>query len=172
LTGRGKATAGATRAFSGFSYSSMAPGEPATGDAPDVVPGLRPDETDVWLTQWQIAEEGINVETGEDVHWALISMDQAWAGRLLGNRRAINLQLDTYADATRGSDDPSWTQLAGRVERIDQISMLREQPGRTSEAAEEQTSGFGEAVQHEVTSLRTLRAHDGDIVGWVVRVRS
>ncbi|WP_108251254.1 hypothetical protein [Planctomonas deserti] len=172
VTGGGEVAAGSTRAFSAFSFDPLTPAEPMVADAPDVVPELRPHETDVWLSQWQIAEEEIIFEEGEEVRWALIPMDEAWTKRLFGNRRAIHLQLDTYAAATRGSDDPSWTRLVGGIARIDQVSMPRQQAVPTDHAAEEQGLQLGEAIQHQVTSLQTSRAHDGDVVGWVVRVRS
>ncbi|RJT87638.1 hypothetical protein D6T64_13625 [Cryobacterium melibiosiphilum] len=140
-------------------------------DDEDIVPSKHSDETDVWFTDWQVAEDGMNVELDERVDWDLVRMDLAWVARLFAGRRSIPLQLDTYADAGRGLADLSErTHLAGRVARIDQVSVRYEQS--TDPAVRGLVPEPGGAMQHRVLSFRDRRAHPGKVVGWVVRVRA
>jgi hypothetical protein len=136
----------------------------------DVTPprGLR--KTDVWLTGWQVAEDGFDLALDQRVGGALVPIDQDWAIRLFLSRRIISLQRDTYAEATRGTRDTGdWTQLSGRVSRIDQISVRYQ----TSDDPAEHglVPELDDAMQHSVRTLKEPRTHPGQIVGWVVRVR-
>lgn len=152
------------------SYEPLMREETRAVDAEDVTPNRGPHETDVWLTEWQVAEDGFDVALDQCVDWTLVPMDQDWAARLFAGRRTIPLQRDTYAEATRDTRETlDWTQLAGRVARIDQIS-VRYQP---SEDASEHglVPETGGAMQHSVRSLHKRRAHHGEIVGWIVRVQ-
>jgi len=137
----------------------------------DTVPSPETRDTDVWLTEWQVAEDGLDVALDQRVDWSLVPMDQNWASRLFAGRRAIPLQLDTYADAVRDPSDRSeWTQLSGRVARIDQIS-VRYHPSEDPKERGGLVPETGGAMQHSVPSLRQTRGHHGKIVGWIVRVR-
>ena len=154
-----------------FSYEAFLRGDYEAVDAEDIAPGRGPYETDVWLTEWQVAEDGFDVAVDQRVEWALVAMDQDWVARLFAGRRAIPLQLDAYAEATRDILDPLvWTHLSGRVARIDQISVRYYR----SEVAEERgvrVAETGGAMQHSVLSLRKPRAFHGQLVGWIVRVQ-
>ena len=153
------------------SYEPLVREDVIAVDAEDIVPSRGPHETDVWLTEWQVAEDGFDVALDQHVDWALVPMDQDWLARLFAGRRTVRLQLDTYAEAVRDSREASdWTQLSGRVVRIDQISVpyhLSEDPAERGVRVPE----TGGAVQHSVRSLRKPRAHHGELVGWIVRVR-
>ena len=153
------------------SYEPLVREDVIAVDAEDIAPSRGPHETDVWLTEWQVAEDGFDVALDQHVDWALVPMDQDWLARLFAGRRTVRLQLDTYAEAVRDSREASdWTQLSGRVVRIDQISV----PHHTSEDPAERgvrVPETGGAVQHSVRSLRKPRAHHGELVGWIVRVR-
>ncbi len=145
--------------------------EPEVVDAEDIVPSMGPHETDVWLTQWQVAEDGLDVALDQHVDWALVPMDQGWLARLFAGRRTVPLQLDTYADAVRNRSDPSaWTLLSGRVARIDQIS-VRYDPSEDSAEPGERLPEVGGAMQHSVLSLQKPRAYHGELVGWILRIR-
>ena len=152
------------------SYESLRTEESRAVDAEDVAPNRGPRETDVWLTEWQVAEDGFDVALDQRVDWTLVPMDQDWVIRLFSGRRTVPLQRDTYAEATRDSREISdWTQLSGRVARIDQIS-VRYHPSEDP-AEHGLVPETGGAVQHSVLSLRKPRAHHGQIVGWIVRVQ-
>lgn len=154
-----------------FSYEPILRREVEAVDAEDTVPSKGPHETDVWLTEWQVAEDGLDVAVGQHVDWALVPMDQSWVARLFAGRRTIPLQLDTYADAKRDISDPSaFTLLSGRVARIDQIS-VQYQPSDDPAERGVRLPEAGGAMQHTVVSLRKPRAYHGELVGWIVRVR-
>lgn len=53
----------------------------------------------VWLTDWQIAEEHILVESGGGVDWTVYPADTNWVSRLFGDRLAVEWQYDTYGEA-------------------------------------------------------------------------
>ena len=154
-----------------FSYEALLGGDYESVDAEDIVPGRGPHETDVWLTEWQVAEDGFDVAVDQRVEWALVPMDQDWVARLFAGRRAVSLQLDAYAEATQDILAPLvWTHLSGRVARIDQISVRCYR----SEVPKERGVGVAEtggAMQHSVLSLRKPRAFHGQLVGWIVRVQ-
>jgi hypothetical protein len=44
----------------------------------DTVPAFKDGESDVWLTEWQIEEDGYDVAVGDEIAWALYAMDQPW----------------------------------------------------------------------------------------------
>jgi len=137
----------------------------------DIVPSPETRDTDVWFTEWQVAEDGLDVALDQRVDWSLVPMDQNWASRLFAGRRTIPLQLDTYADAVRDPSDRSeWTQVSGRVARIDQIS-VRYHPSKDPEERGVLVPETAGAMQHSVRSFRQTRSHHGKIVGWIVRVR-
>ena len=137
----------------------------------DIVPSQEPRDTDVWFTEWQVAEDGLDVALDQRVDWSLVPMDQNWVSRLFAGRRTIPLQLDIYADAVRDPSDPSdRTQLSGRVARIDQIS-VRHHPSKDPEERGVPVPETGGANQHSVLSFRQSRGHHGEVVGWIVRVR-
>ncbi|TFD52165.1 hypothetical protein E3T55_06785 [Cryobacterium frigoriphilum] len=99
----------------------------------DIVPSQESGDIGVWFTEWQVAEDGLDVALDQHVDWSLVPMDQDWVSRLFAGRRAVSLQLDTYADAVRDPSDRSdRTQLSGRVARIDQIS-VRYHPSKDPE---------------------------------------
>lgn len=150
------------------------------GDAPAPIPAVAPDdplpdptgtETDVWLTEWQVAEDGFDVAVGERVDWALTTMDQQWIRRLLGDRRTVPLHRDTYADAPSGDARQSARHdLSGVVTRIDQVSVRfvgSDDPADGGGLVPE----CGGAHQHSVSALSDRRPHHGSITGWIVRVR-
>lgn len=159
------------RVYYGASYDPLLRADEEVVDDEDIVPSRHPDETDVWFTGWQVAEDALNVELDQHVGWDLVPMDQDWVDRLFAGRRSIPLQLDTYADARRDLADLSdRTRLAGRVARIDQVSVRYEvSTDPAVRGLVPETSG---AMQHSVLSFRQRRAHHGKAVGWVVRVRA
>ncbi|MGO1385852.1 MAG: DUF6578 domain-containing protein [Microbacterium gubbeenense] len=153
-----------------FSFRPLVKKDVGAVDAEDIAPSSGPHETDVWLTEWQVTEDGFDVALDQRVDWTLVPMDQEWVTRLFSGRRTFPLQRDTYAQTTRDTRETSdWTQLSGRVSRIDQIS-VRYQPSEDP-AEHGLVPETGGAVQHSVPSLQRPRAHHGEIVGWIVRVR-
>jgi hypothetical protein len=136
-------------------------------DAEDISPSRGAQDTDVWLTEWQVGDDGFDVALGEHVDWALVPMDQAWASRLFAGRRTVLLQRDTEAGARGHRTD--WTYRSGRVVRIDQVS-VRYRPTQAP-AEHGLVPETGGAMQHSVRSLWAPRAHHGQIVGWIVRLR-
>lgn len=154
------------------SYAPLIPVEPVVVDAEDTVPlkGIR--EVDVWLTGWQVEEDGFDVVLDEQIDWSLVPMDQQWLTHLFMGRRDVPLQRDTYAGASgemHGSS--SWTQLVGRVTRVDQVSVRHPEecgPGQSGEGLAE----VGGAMQHTVLRVQKSRGHHGNLVGWIVRVKT
>ena len=137
----------------------------------DIVPSQESGDTDVWFTEWQVAEDGLDLALDQHVDWSLVPMDQDWISRLFAGRRAVSLQLDTYADAVRDPSDRSdRTQLSGRVARIDQIS-VRYHPSKDPEERGVRVPETGGAMQHSVLSFHQSRGHHGKVVGWIVRLR-
>lgn len=53
-----------------FSYEPVRGKEPEVVDAEDIVPTRGPHETDVWLTQCQVAEDGLDVALDQPIDWA------------------------------------------------------------------------------------------------------
>lgn len=142
--------------------------------APEVPPGITSplptvDEVDVWLTEWQVAEDHLQVVLDEIIAWDLIPMDHDWIARLFADRRTVPLELDTYAGATRDKDAADWTRLGGTVVRIDQISI------RYVPSTEPREPGVvparGAAVVHTVASVWPMQPHHGSICGWIIRIR-
>lgn len=134
----------------------------------DPVPALTDGETDVWLTEWQVEEDGFDVAVGEHVAWTLYESDQPWIDLILTEPRTVPLQRDTY-DHERSEDERSTRRdLCGVVARIDQVSVRFVSSERRGYLAPESRGG----QQHVVSSLSNRRPHHGDITGWIVRVRS
>lgn len=154
----------------GASYDSRLTGNVRAVEAEDSAPPAGPHETDVWLTEWQVAEDGFDVALDENVDWALVPMDQDWAARLFAGRRTVDLQRDSYAEPLQdASETAGWTRLCGRVTRIDQISVRYQQSNGPADPGP--VPVIGGASQHSVHNLHTERAHHGALVGWIVRVR-
>ncbi|WP_104133737.1 hypothetical protein [Cryobacterium sp. Y62] len=42
----------------------------------DIVPSQEPRDTDVWFTEWQVAEDSLDVALDQHVDWSLGPMDQ------------------------------------------------------------------------------------------------
>jgi hypothetical protein len=61
----------------GFSYEPILARTVDAVDPEDIVPSRGPQETDVWLTEWQVAEDGLDVAVDQHVEWALVPMDQS-----------------------------------------------------------------------------------------------
>lgn len=154
----------------GFSFRPLVKRVQGAVSTADVVPVRGPDDTDVWLTEWQVAEDSLGVSINQQVDWVLVPMDQEWLNILFAGRKRVSFRLDTYADAVRKLGDPSWTHLSGHVIRIDQIS-VRHQPLRGPAVRREAVRAVGEAMEHSVRSVQQRRPHHGSIVGWIVRVR-
>lgn len=135
----------------------------------DTVPALMGGESDVWLAEWQIEEDGYVVAVGDEIAWALSAMDQPWIDLVLKARRTVPLQLDFSADELTEVDRATRRDLRGIIVRIDQVSVrfVNDPDGRGLSVPE--TNG---GQQHSVSSLSDRRPHHGDIIGWIVRVRS
>ncbi|MBX0300766.1 hypothetical protein K2F54_12360 [Cryobacterium sp. 1639] len=78
-----------------------------------------PAGTPVWLTEWQVAEVRLDVGVGDRVDWRLVAMDAPWLTRLFGDRRAVQLQLDLYAEALE--QNPVLATVAGTVVGIEVV---------------------------------------------------
>lgn len=151
------------------SYSPMV-------DAPerDVEPGIVSPppscgEVDVWLTEWQVAEDHFAVVVGETVAWKLVPMDHDWITRLFESRRTVPLQLDMYAEATRGENALDWTEINGVVVRLDQVSVQYVQSNDPAQRG--LFPQRGAAVVHTVSSIWPVQPHHGHLSGWIVRIR-
>lgn len=154
------------------SYEPLIKAELGVVDAEDVVPAPGLDETDVWLTEWQVSEDGFDVVLGEEVDWELVPMDQEWLARLFAGRRTVSLQRDTSAGLVGELyEASSWSRCVGQVTRIDQVSVRF----MASNDPAEHGTGFAEiggAMQHTVASVQEPRGHHGSLIGWIVRIRS
>ncbi|MHA7293552.1 DUF6578 domain-containing protein [Arthrobacter sp. HLT1-21] len=149
-----------------FSYEPLTAEQPEEAELENAVPSQGPHETDVWLTEWQVSEDGFSVALDEEVDWELVPMDQEWLHRMFAGRRLVTLQRDTYAGFVGEIYDRSeWTHLSGQVTRIDQVSVRYPVDNRTGLAE------VGSAMHHTVSSVQERRTHDGRLVGWVVRIR-
>lgn len=71
----------------------------------------------VWLTDWQIAEDHILVESGGGVDWTVYPADAAWMTRLFGDRLAVEWQYDTYGDGVVQAS----RRVRGRVAAIQSV---------------------------------------------------
>lgn len=135
----------------------------------DPVPDPMMGEVDVWLTQWQVEEDGFEVAVGERVEWSLTEMDQDWVDRLLTQHRLVPLQLDSSDEDLHGTEPLARRDLSGVVTRIDQVSVrfVNDPTGPGTRVPER----LG-AQQHSVSSLSERRPHHGDVTAWIVRIRS
>ena len=70
-----------------------------TVDAEDSIPSREAGEVDVWFTEWQIAEQGMDVHLDEQVQWEAVPLRQNWVERLFAGRRIVPMHLDTCAGA-------------------------------------------------------------------------
>ncbi|PCN48118.1 hypothetical protein Csp2054_08130 [Curtobacterium sp. 'Ferrero'] len=122
----------------------------------------------MWLTEWQVDEDGFDVAVGEDVAWTLYESDQPWIDLILAVPRAVPLQRDTYAHERSAAELSSRRSLRGVVTRIDQVSVQFVSSERRGFSVPEARGG----QQHSVSSLSDRRPHSGTITGWIVRVRS
>ncbi|MFK4482861.1 DUF6578 domain-containing protein [Curtobacterium sp. AB7] len=155
---------------SGVTRPSLVPRTPTPPVPPeDTVPALREGETDVWLTEWQIEEDGYVVAVGDEIAWALYAMDQLWVGRILKVPRNVPLQLDFSADELTEVDRATRRDLRGAIVRIDQVSVRFVNDPDSRGFSVPETNG---GQQHSVSSLSDRRPHRGNIIGWIVRVRS
>lgn len=128
-----------------------------------IVPPLEDGERDVWLIEWQVAEDAFDVAVGERVRWDVVDAD---ASRLdhLGGRRLVTEERNTYSEELgAGPEQP----IAGVVTRIDQVS-VRYGPSANGSGQEPIP---GSAMQHAARALAPRIPHEGTIVGWVVRIR-
>lgn len=157
------------------SATTAAPPTPLTPTPPvppeDLVPELEDGEIDVWLTEWQVEEDGFDVAVGERIEWALYEMGQPWVDRTLRASRKVPLQRTFYADELSEAERMTRREVTGVVARIDQVSARytsSEDPAERGVSVPETRGG----EQHSVSSLSDRRPHHGDIMGWIIRIRS
>ncbi|MHA7274613.1 DUF6578 domain-containing protein [Arthrobacter sp. TMT4-20] len=154
------------------SYEPLESEEPYVAEDQDANPPIGPHEADVWLTEWQVLEDGFDVVLGDYVDWLLVPMDQDWLGLLFTGRWPVALQRDTYADAEQdGLGRSLRTKLTGHVTRIDQVSVRYQQHPSSTDRGEHLPE-IGGAMQHNVSSIQERRGHHGSVVGWIVRVQA
>jgi|GEM_PF-3056092 len=125
-------------------------------------------QTDVWLVGWQVEEDHLDLTIGERMAWDTIPMDEDWVTELFADRRRIPLALDTYADATRAPEDPSWVRISGTVERIERITAEFVQSDAPTDPG--LVAVPGSARSRSVSSLRHRPVGAGSAVGFVVRI--
>ena len=141
-------------------------------DAEDIAPSSGPHETDVWLTEWQVTEDGFDVALDQRVDWTLVPMDQEWVTRLFSGRRTFPLPARHLRPNNADTRETSWTGLSFPVACLESISFISVRYQPSEDPAEDGlVPETGGAVQHSVPSLQRPRAHHGEIVGWIVRVR-
>lgn len=128
-----------------------------------VVPPLADGERDVWLIEWQVAEDAFDVAVDEHVEWGIVDADPSRSGHF-GGRRTVREERNTYSeDLGAGAERP----IAGTVARIDQVSVRY---GRSANSSGQEPIP-GSAMQHAARALAPRIPHEGTIVGWVVRIR-
>jgi len=149
------------------SYEARAPRGPVVVETADTAPPAGAGDVDVWLSEWQVAEDAFVASVGETVEWVVVPADEAWVELLCAGRRPVRLDRDTYADATGRSGTMTVT---GRVSRLDQVSTAFE-PTLDEEGRGQLSPVPGGAVGHEVLSTDERRGHAGRLVGWVARLR-
>ncbi|MFJ4221156.1 DUF6578 domain-containing protein [Curtobacterium luteum] len=132
----------------------------------DPVPELSDGETDVWLTEWQVDEDGFDVAVGERIAWTVYESDQPWIDLILSAPRTVPLQRDTYAHERSAAELTTGRDLRGVVTRIDQVSVRFVSAARAGYSEPETRGG----QQHSVSALSDRRPHHGSITGWIVRV--
>lgn len=128
------------------------------------MPALNDGELDVWLTEWQIEEDGYDVAVGDEITWSLYAADQPWIDRILKATRTVPLQLDFYAEELSEAERATREDVRGTIIRIEQVVT---DPDKRGFSMPETHCG----QQHSVSSLSDRRPHHGSIDGWVVRVR-
>lgn len=143
------------------------PAEPRPVQPGDPVPERTDRETDVWLTEWQVEEDGFDVAVGEQVAWTAYESDQPWIDLILSVPRDVPLQRDTYEHERSTEERSTRCDLRGVVTRIDQVSVHFVSAARAGQSEPRPRDG----QQHSVSSLSDRRPHHGDILGWIVRVR-
>lgn len=124
--------------------------------------------TEVWLVGWQVEEDHLDLTVGERVAWDTIPMDEDWVTELFADGRRIPLTLDTYADATRAPEDPSWVRISGTVERIERITAEYVQSDAPTDPGLVAVPGSAHA--RSVPSLRHRPVGSRRAVGFVVRI--
>lgn len=149
---------------------SPAPRTPTPAAPPEgSVPALNDGELDVWLTEWQIEEDGYDVAVGDEITWSLYAADQPWIDHILEAPRTVPLQLDFYAEELSEVERATREDVRGTIIRIDQVSVrFVTDPDKRGFSMPETRGG----QQHSVSSLSDRRPHHGSIDGRVVRVRS
>lgn len=135
----------------------------------DTVAALEDGESDVWLTEWQIEDDGYDVAVGDEIAWALSAMDQPRVDLILKARRNVPLQLDFSAHERTEVDRATRRDLRGTIVRIDQVSVRFVNDPDSGGFSVPETNG---GQQHSVSSLSDRRPHHGNIIGWIVRVQS
>ena len=76
----------------------------------------------VWLTEWQAAEDWIDVHVGQRVAWTLTDGAEWWVELLFDGRRSVDLVLDTYAHE---SHSPMLVDVSGAVRGVEAVSCRR-----------------------------------------------
>lgn len=73
----------------------------------------------VWLSEWQAAEDWIEVHVGQRAAWTLSGGEARWIELLFDGRRSIDLVLDTYAHP---SHSPVLVDVTGVVRAVEAVS--------------------------------------------------
>lgn len=73
---------------------------------------------EVWLTEWQAAEDWIEVRVGQRVAWTLTD-DVGWLDLLFDGARGVDFVLDTYADADHS---PVLVEVSGVVRAVEAVA--------------------------------------------------
>lgn len=130
---------------------SPAPRTPTPAVRPEgSVPALNDGELDVWLTEWQIEEDGYDVAVGDEITWSLYAMDQPCIDHILKAPRTVPLQLDFYAEELSEVERATREDVRGTIIRIDQVSVrFVTDPDKRGFSMPETRGG----QQHSVSSL-------------------
>jgi len=137
--------------------------QPCVVPSESIVPPLGDGERDVWLIEWQVAEDAFNVDVGEQVRWDVVDADPIRLGHF-GGRRTVTEERNTYAKQLgAGPECP----IDGIVTRIDQVSVRY---GSSANGSGQEPIP-GSEMQHAARTLAPRIPHEGTIVGWVVRIR-
>lgn len=132
--------------------------------------------TTVWLTTWQLGDDGVHVAVGDRIGW-LACLPTDWAGqRLFGGRRTIDLEVDAHradgyfveeSGAVVHSDGRVWS-VRGVVAGVESVTIeyLR---GRMGDEPVDGSAVTEAIAATDERSWGMCRAHDA--AGFIVTLR-
>lgn len=129
--------------------------------------------TSVWLTAWQLGDDGIRVAVGDRVDWLACQPTEWVSRRLFGGRRAIDLEVDAHradgcfvdeSGAVEHSDARVWS-VRGVVAGVESVTVAYRR-GRMGDEPVEGSAAAETVAATDERSWGMCMAHDA--AGFVV----